>query len=263
VATTPTAHADILANALAKLTVNDEYVNDPTGAGGAPMTTDWIVSQPTRRYFAAIDYNGGKNPGDAKATDAYIVYNLNAAYNAAEDPGTGGAANSSAYASGFALQGFNAASSASVIPPYGPWSTASSALPYAGLNGGKVGTNAGGAVNLSISQGVSGPVTCWTSGSKIFDREETTGSVQAQFSPGYNVANFCGEVAVLSWGGSPLHAALSDTNVTAGAYQSGWASFTPDIGKFGAYYGLPITGFAAINGIDGAQGYGITWPLRW
>lgn len=40
---------DILHNA-----VMNEYVADKDGA--VPMTTDWVVSQPTRRYYAAVDY---------------------------------------------------------------------------------------------------------------------------------------------------------------------------------------------------------------
>lgn len=40
-------------------TVNNEYAADPTNA--VPMTTDWVFSQPTRRYYAALDYKTTAN----------------------------------------------------------------------------------------------------------------------------------------------------------------------------------------------------------
>ncbi|MDO5624440.1 MAG: cell surface protein [Pseudomonadota bacterium] len=55
-----------LAGALARTSVINEYVN---AAGGAvPMETDWVVSQPTRRYYAAVDYA-------SSATAAQIIWN--------------------------------------------------------------------------------------------------------------------------------------------------------------------------------------------
>ncbi|MDR2990951.1 MAG: hypothetical protein LBU72_03295 [Burkholderiaceae bacterium] len=264
VVATPTGEADILANALAKTAINDEFVADPNGTTGAPMTTDWILSQPTRRYFAVIDYNGGKNPAQSQGSDAYIVYNLNAGYTGSTL--VNGNSPNSPYGSGIAMQGHIGAAWAVTGA-----TTDTSALPYAGVNGGNgtgTGTAAvGGAHNLSLVQGATGPLACWTGTPAIYDREETTAGVQAQFSPGFSSPSFCGEAAVLSWGGSPLNAGLTDTTVS-GAYTSGWANFVLDLGTLngvtaGATYGLPVIGFAAINGINGPQGYGITWPLRW
>ena len=55
-ANTAAAQADELTAALAKTNVINEYI--ATGAGAeVPFTTDWVVSQPTRRYHAAVDYN--------------------------------------------------------------------------------------------------------------------------------------------------------------------------------------------------------------
>lgn len=57
-AATPDLQADALTAALAKTNVINEYI--ATGAGAeVPFTTDWVVSQPTRRYHVAVDYNSG------------------------------------------------------------------------------------------------------------------------------------------------------------------------------------------------------------
>ncbi|MGP1516356.1 MAG: hypothetical protein ACTTJV_01925 [Ottowia sp.] len=60
-------------------TVNNEYAADPTNA--VPMTTDWVFSQPTRRYYAALDYK-------TSANEARIVWTDVVATNAAAAPGT-------------------------------------------------------------------------------------------------------------------------------------------------------------------------------
>jgi hypothetical protein len=67
----PTDQAYLLSSALAKTQIENEFWNDPTGAAtGIPMGTDWVISQPTRRYFAVVDYAGNKGQGQ-------IVYNSN------------------------------------------------------------------------------------------------------------------------------------------------------------------------------------------
>jgi hypothetical protein len=130
-------------------------------------------------------------------------------------------------------------------------------LPYAGN------ATPNGAGILSLQQTANGPQACLTSiQSKIFDREENTSTVGATFSPGVKgTASFCGEVATMTWGTSPLQASLTCTAAST-AYTSGWAIFSPLYGT-GANYGLPMTGFAAISANNGSQGYGLTWPLRW
>jgi hypothetical protein len=53
----PTLQAYRLSAALGKTSVSNEFANDPTGASsGVPFSTDWVVSQPTRRYFAVVNY---------------------------------------------------------------------------------------------------------------------------------------------------------------------------------------------------------------
>lgn len=54
-ATSPLAQADFLSAALAKNAVYNDYVATAAGAS-VPMETDWVVSQPTRRYHAAVNY---------------------------------------------------------------------------------------------------------------------------------------------------------------------------------------------------------------
>jgi hypothetical protein len=183
------------------------------------MLTDWIISQPTRRYFAAVDYGNS-------ASSAKIVYNVNSSTLAT---GSGVAVNSDI------------------------------SLPYAGPA--PVGST--GAGILILQQKSSGPQACLTGATNsIFDREEVTSKSGAAFSPGGgDNPIFCGEVATLSWGGSPLNASLTNSSVTP-KYLNGWASFTLDLGT-GPEYGLPITGFAGISASSGTQGYGITYPLRW
>lgn len=45
-----------LANALAKGSVTNDWIQSPADQ----WETDWVVSQPTRRYYAAVDYSDGK-----------------------------------------------------------------------------------------------------------------------------------------------------------------------------------------------------------
>jgi len=209
--TTPTAQADVLAAALGKTAFNDEYINDANGP--TPMSTDLVFSQPTRRYFAAVDYA-------SSAAAARIIYNDN------DTSGTG----------------------------------AQAALPYAGTNANAL---AGiGAGILTLSPQAYGPVACLLGiVAKSYDQEETTASTAASFSPGVTNPELCGEVATMTWGNSPLSAALTNTQATT-SYKSGWINVTLKPGT-GAAYGLPALGFSAISATNGSQGYGITWGIRW
>lgn len=58
---TPVVQANLISSVLAKPNVVNEYVATAAGAP-VPFTTDWVVSQPTRRYHAVVDYSvsGGK-----------------------------------------------------------------------------------------------------------------------------------------------------------------------------------------------------------
>jgi len=67
---TPQEQAVFISNQLGlgkTSTVLNEFLNDPSG--GVPMSTDWVVSQPTRRYFAAVYYSGSAATSD-------IVYSI-------------------------------------------------------------------------------------------------------------------------------------------------------------------------------------------
>ena len=57
VGTAAAAQADRISAALAKPSVINEYIATAAGAA-VPFTTDWVVSQPTRRYHAAVNYGG-------------------------------------------------------------------------------------------------------------------------------------------------------------------------------------------------------------
>ncbi len=54
-ASNPIQQADLLSAVLAKPSVVNDYAAAGDGAA-VPMETDWVVSQPTRRYHAAMDY---------------------------------------------------------------------------------------------------------------------------------------------------------------------------------------------------------------
>jgi hypothetical protein len=207
----PTLQAETLAIALGKTTFNDEYINDANGP--TPMSTDLVFSQPTRRYFAVVDY------GSSAAT-ARIIYNDNVT------SGTG----------------------------------ANAALPYAGVSAdARRGVGAG---ILSLSPQAYGPVACLLGiEARSYDQEETTATTAASFSPGVTNPELCGEVATMTWGNSPLSAALTNTQAST-SYKSGWINVGLPVGT-GPAYGLPVTGFSAISATNGSQGYGITWGIRW
>ncbi len=59
--------ASFLSFALGRLAVMNDYIATAAGAA-VPMQTDWVVSQPTRRYHAAVSYG-------ASAAAAAVVFN--------------------------------------------------------------------------------------------------------------------------------------------------------------------------------------------
>ena len=102
----------------------------------------------------------------------------------------------------------------------------------------------------------------------FYDREETTKTAGAVFSPGsVDKTRFCGETSVLSFGTSGsgvLGAALAAQFTETAAYTNGWGVI--DTNNGGA--GLPILGASFIKlsnpqasaGVSG--NYGITWQHR-
>lgn len=96
----------------------------------------------------------------------------------------------------------------------------------------------------------------------FFDREETSKSAGAVFSPGtVTQASLCGEVSVLSFadaGASVLGASVARSNVT-GAYTNGWGrlDFSAPVPLLGSAF-IKVSNPNASAGVSG--NYGITWP---
>ena len=113
-----------------------------------------------------------------------------------------------------------------------------------------------------------GKICVNSNGQSFFDREETTKSSGAVFSPGsVDKTRFCGETSVLSFadaGTSVLGATVARQDTGSSAYVNGWSVIRTTNG--GA--GLPILGSSFIKltnpqasaGMSGT--YGITWPHR-
>jgi hypothetical protein len=101
----------------------------------------------------------------------------------------------------------------------------------------------------------------------FYDREETTKTSGAVFSPGtVSATRFCGETSVLSFadsGVSVLGGSVARQNVS-GVYTNGWANLSTS----NSNKGLPILGSAFIklsnpSATAGTSGtYGITWDHR-
>ena len=101
----------------------------------------------------------------------------------------------------------------------------------------------------------------------FYDREETTKTSGAVFSPGtVSATRFCGETSVLSFadsGVSVLGGSVARQNVS-GVYTNGWANLSTN----NSNKGLPILGSAFIklsnpSATAGTSGtYGITWDHR-
>ena len=130
------------------------------------------------------------------------------------------------------------------------------------LNGGKAFFYTG---NTAVD---AGKICVNSDGQSFFDREETTKSSGAVFSPGsVDKTRFCGETSVLSFadaGTSVLGATVARQDTGSSAYVNGWSVISTKNG--GA--GLPILGSSFIKltnpqasaGMSGT--YGITWPHR-
>ena len=113
-----------------------------------------------------------------------------------------------------------------------------------------------------------GKICVNSDGQSFFDREETSKSSGAVFSPGsVDKTRFCGETSVLSFadaGTSVLGATVARQDTGSSAYVNGWSVISTANG--GA--GLPILGSSFIKltnpqasaGMSGT--YGITWPHR-
>lgn len=107
-----------------------------------------------------------------------------------------------------------------------------------------------------------GQICAAASSVTFYDREETSRTAGAVFSPGTaSTTSLCGEVSVLSFadaGASALGSTVARSNVT-GVYTNGW-------GRIGFSAPIPVLGSAFMklsnpNSTPGVSGnYGITWP---
>ncbi len=136
--------------------------------------------------------------------------------------------------------------------------------PYRYIN---VDVNNGAAVNFftatNTSVNAAGQICVTASGQTFYDREETSKTSGAVFSPGQiSKTQLCGEVSVLSFADSAnsvLAASVARSNVT-GAYVNGWGSVNfaaPGVPMVGASF-IKLSNPNANNGTSGT--YGITWP---
>lgn len=184
-AQTPTQQIESLQ--LRHSSIMNEYTAAPDY--DVPMTTDWVVSQPTRRYYAAVDYNTNN-----------VWLNGNA----------------------YQMENGN---------------------PYDGL--------------IVKKQDTGMPVACISGiGLTTFDREEGGTVTMAELSGGSSQVS-CGEVFVMSFGGTMLNAKATQSFVTPKG-QAGW-------GYIGSDAKLPLLGFAATAALNEVTNvhYDTTYPHRW
>ena len=79
-ASSPATRADNLSRSLAATTVMNEFVATAAGAS-VPFSTDWVFSQPTRRYAVALNYADGNAIYRGTAATHYNTRNIVTARN--------------------------------------------------------------------------------------------------------------------------------------------------------------------------------------
>ncbi|GKS98654.1 cell surface protein [Acidovorax sp. SUPP3434] len=117
-----------------------------------------------------------------------------------------------------------------------------------------------------------GAICVSSTGQAFFDREETTTTTGAVFSPGsITQTRFCGETSVLSFldtGTSVLGGSVARQTLSTGSFTNGWSRVDVPNVVAGQSLGLPILGasFIKLSNPSAAAGtsgtYGITWPHR-
>ncbi|OWG14777.1 hypothetical protein KDK82_4024 [Delftia sp. K82] len=218
------AQAIALTSALARTTVSNQYVTDKT----ISATTDWVFSMPTRRYMVAANYAApvGKPFGVALAA--------------------GGLA---AAAAGPANFNTNVAETDKVYRVFN-----TDVKPAAGTEFLFTFSSALSTVNEA------GQICATADGQTFYDREETSKKDGAVFSPGTTTKlAVCGEVSVVSFGGSSvLGAAVSQKNAVT-PYTDGWGtvSFNKTVPVLGAAFQKGTNPSAKANMVGN---YGVTWP---
>jgi len=232
--TTAAIRAELTTASLAVTSVKNQFVTSDSIAA----VTDWLFSQPTRRYHVAVNYRG-----------------------VADDPSTTGvtetAFNPTASTGSDAFRIFRAANT-----------EATSAAPGA--------STAYNNYYDDRNTRLSGRQVCLDtlsvpSRNSLFDREETTpGTSDSPFVISPNVPSspttllLCGEANVISINAgdaadSALGASVAARDITFdAAYTDGWASWA----TAGNGAGLPILGSAFIRAANGAVNYGFAYQHK-
>ena len=236
---TAAQRANLTSDVLAVTSIRNGFVTNSGIAG----VTDFLFSQPTRRYSVAVNYTA---PGTASAVN---------------DLASGGTRSAAIYR-GHVASAVGLANA-----------TAGTGSKYYGLGN----TALGSVTNLTQRQ------VCLTLASPtFFDREETQVSGSFVISPGVaSPFALCGETAVASINaagvvsGSSLNATVVRNDVTFGTgFDLGWATFSTTNGNTGATVtgvgpltaptadaaatALPIVGSAFVRVANGAVNYGFT-----
>jgi len=247
-ATTAVAQANDITTALAVKSITNQFVTSDSIAG----VTDFLFSQPTRRYHVAVNYKAQKDNPDVagtgttdlllstKGTDAVAIYRDT----------TNGSTSGSTFTAGVAGGSSTLGSSGSSF-----YNSTNMAFPT-------------GSRTLCLKS-VSTPGQ-----NDRFDREETTpGASTTDFtiSPVVPAATstvyVCGEAAVLSInnagtvGDSALSASVARNDITfVAGYEDGWMRFATD--GTGNTSGLPILGASFIRMANGAVNYGVSYSHK-
>lgn len=225
------AQAVALTTQLARSVVSNQYVTDKT----ISAKTDWVFSMPTRRYMVAANYAApvGKAYGVADSANPGALVDVATA--PADAP-----FNTNVKEADKAYRVFNV----------GVKDGATFAV-----------TNFLFTSNPALSSvNEAGQICATADGQTFYDREETSKKDGAVFSPGTTTKlAVCGEVSVVSFGGSSvLGAALSQKNATT-PYTDGWGtvSFNKTVPVLGSAFQKGTNPAANANMVGN---YGVTWP---
>lgn len=224
------ANADIQAGVLTSQLARSAVINQYATDAEVTAKTDWVFSMPTRRYSIAANY--GATVGS-----------------------TYGVAGGTSLSGSLAATGGTGTPSTDKTKAYRVINTAVLSVAPAAPTGVGFFTDANTSVNAA------GQI-CLSSISQVFrDREETSKSAGAVFSPGnVSLLPLCGEVSVLNFAsGSVLGASVAAGSVS-GAYTNGWGQINfkaPGVPVLGAAF-IKVTNPNASAGVSG--NYGVTWP---
>ncbi|PIF39796.1 hypothetical protein CLV01_1354 [Delftia sp. 60] len=225
------AQAVALTTQLARSVVTNQYVTDKT----ISAKTDWVFSMPTRRYMVAANYAAPVGKAYGVADSAAPGALVDVATAPADAP-----FNTNVKETDKAYRVFNVG--------------VKDGATFAATNFLFTSNPALSSVNEA------GQICATADGQTFFDREETSKKDGAVFSPGTTTKlAVCGEVSVVSFGGSSvLGAALSQKNATT-PYTDGWGtvSFNKTVPVLGSAFQKGTNPAANANMVGN---YGVTWP---